>query len=183
MCLQESTNHFKWKIITQCVSSSLSRQKPCPLSPSLPLSLRLTLMKYDPSIVPLVPKLQQLPQIPWSFTGVTAPVNVNKTINKHKQIKPYTNNKQNVLFHLYMLIRCVSLRLEQRLGTRGGLPTLHSHTSAQRIWSWRVTRNNGRTPKNIHNSEYRPQPPPPVYFRITKRILEQKELPVARNRT
>lgn len=34
---------------------------------------QLTLMKYDPSIVPEVPKLQQLPHIPWSFTGVTAP--------------------------------------------------------------------------------------------------------------
>ena len=31
-----------------------------------------TLMKRDPSRVPVVPKLQQLPQMPWSLTGVTA---------------------------------------------------------------------------------------------------------------
>lgn len=35
----------------------------------------ITLMKSDPSNVPVVPKLQQLPHIPWSLTGVTAPSN------------------------------------------------------------------------------------------------------------
>ena len=35
----------------------------------------LTFMNSAPSIVPVVPKLQQEPQTAWSLTGVTAPTN------------------------------------------------------------------------------------------------------------
>ena len=34
---------------------------------------RPTARKFAPSIAPVVPKVQQDPQMAWSFTGVTAP--------------------------------------------------------------------------------------------------------------
>ena len=39
----------------------------------------LTLRNRAPSMVPVAPKLQQEPHTAWSFTGVTAPKNINGT--------------------------------------------------------------------------------------------------------
>ena len=40
-----------------------------------------TFRKWAPSTAPVVPKLQQDPHTAWSFTGVTAPVNITYTVN------------------------------------------------------------------------------------------------------
>ena len=50
-----------------------------------------TLIKADPSSVPVVPKLQQLPHIPWSLTGVTAPTRGEREGGKEREdVKTHT---------------------------------------------------------------------------------------------
>ena len=57
-------------------------------------ALLLALMNREPSMVPVVPKVQQLPHMAWSFTGVTAPEEqiedkyVQKNSNSQKEHQP-----------------------------------------------------------------------------------------------
>jgi len=59
-------------------------------------------MKYAPSIVPVVPKLQQDPQMPWSLIGDTAP----KSHIKLYTLSPNKCGRDFILFNFYYSSPC-----------------------------------------------------------------------------
>ena len=65
-----------------------NRQPPCDIDMGWTAGRRvciLTFMKRAPSIAPVVEKLQQEPQMAWSFTGVTAPAKQRAYISTEDQ--------------------------------------------------------------------------------------------------